>query len=88
MSPTLIWLHHLIFNGGSVYGTRNSIVVSRGANSSHPALGAVLAPLRNILEWQISSDMTAILAALAMVVTAFIACVSAALGGRLRDMHP
>jgi hypothetical protein len=48
----------------------------------------VLAPLRNILEWQISSDMTAILAALAMVVTAFIACVSAALGGRLRDMHP
>ncbi len=35
-----------------------------------------------------SSEMTAIFAALAMVVGAFIACVSAALGGRVRDMHP
>jgi hypothetical protein len=33
-------------------------------------------------------EMTAIFAALAMVVGAFIACVSAALGGRLRDLHP
>jgi hypothetical protein len=32
--------------------------------------------------------MTTILTALAMVVGAFIACVSAALGGRVRDMHP
>jgi len=35
-----------------------------------------------------SSEMTTILTALAMVVGAFIACVSAALGGRVRDMHP
>jgi hypothetical protein len=32
--------------------------------------------------------MTAIFAALALVVGAFIACVSAAPGGRVRDMHP
>lgn len=35
-----------------------------------------------------SSEITAIFAALAMVVGAFIACVAAALGGRVRDMHP
>jgi hypothetical protein len=35
----------------------------------------------------ISSDMTAIFAALAMVVAALIACASAALGGRVRDMQ-
>ena len=35
-----------------------------------------------------TSEMTAIFAALAMVVGAFIACVAAALGGRLRDLHP
>lgn len=35
-----------------------------------------------------SSEMTASFAALSMVVGAFIACVSAALGGRVRDMHP
>jgi hypothetical protein len=35
-----------------------------------------------------TSEMTAIFAALAMVVGAFIACVSAALGGRERDLHP
>lgn len=35
-----------------------------------------------------SSEMAAIFAALAMMVGAFIACVSAALGGRSRDLHP
>ncbi len=35
-----------------------------------------------------TSEMTATFAALALVVGAFIACVSAALGGRERDLHP
>ena len=32
--------------------------------------------------------MTSIFTALSMLLGAFIACVSAALGGRVRDLHP
>jgi len=35
-----------------------------------------------------SGELASIFAALAMVIGAFIACVSAALGGRVRDLHP
>ena len=35
-----------------------------------------------------NSELASIFSALAMLVGAFIACVSAALGGRLRDLHP
>jgi hypothetical protein len=35
-----------------------------------------------------AAEMTSIFTALSMLVGAFIACVSAALGGRLRDLHP
>jgi hypothetical protein len=35
-----------------------------------------------------AAEMTSILTALSMLLGAFIACVSAALGGRVRDLHP
>jgi hypothetical protein len=35
-----------------------------------------------------AAEMTSIFTALSMLVGAFIACISAALGGRLRDLHP
>lgn len=35
-----------------------------------------------------AAEMTSILTAASMLIGAFIACVSAALGGRLRDLHP
>jgi hypothetical protein len=35
-----------------------------------------------------AAEMTSIFTALSMLLGAFIACVSAALGGRVRDLHP
>jgi len=62
-----------------------ALVTSLSAGGGHEAVASV-ASAPELTDK--AAAQAAIYTALSMVVGAFIACVSAALGGRLRDEHP